>query len=136
MPEQSYVGGCQCGRIRYRAEGAPLMAALCHCSMCRRAHAAPSVAWAMFAEGQVLFEGEKPQPYASSPGCTRSFCPRCGTQISFAAEYIPGLVDIAIGSLDNPDAIAPTFHYWDARRLEWDVPGDGLPRHAEFPPLE
>lgn len=129
-------GGCQCGSVRYRIAGSPLVAALCHCTMCRRASAAPVVAWAMFNEEQVTFVKEQPARYQSSPEATRGFCARCGTQISFVADYIPGLVDITIGSLDNPNAIAPTFHYWYSKHLEWVHFGDQLPKHPEFPPTE
>jgi hypothetical protein len=127
-------GGCQCGAVRYAIEGAPLLTALCHCSMCRRASAAPAVAWAMFAESQVRFTGAPPAAYASSPEGRRRFCSACGTQIAFTASYIPGLVDITIGSLDRPEAVPPSLHYWDSRRLPWLEIADGLPRHPEFPP--
>ena len=129
-------GGCQCGAVRYRIEGAPVMAALCHCSMCRRASAAPAVAWAMYPQEQVMFLKEPPAVYASSPGSQRGFCGRCGTQISFTADYIPGLIDITVGSLDDPARVPPTFHYWESRRLPWLHLADGLPRYPEFPPTE
>jgi hypothetical protein len=135
MQEPIREGGCQCGAVRYRAIGEPVMAALCHCSMCRRASAAPLVAWAMFDDTNVTFLRGPPASFASSPEARRGFCAKCGTQISFTASFIPGLIDLTIGSFDDPASIAPTFHYWDSRRLPWIVPGDDLPRHAEFPPL-
>ncbi|MGH8284563.1 MAG: GFA family protein [Steroidobacteraceae bacterium] len=55
MSDQEHEGGCQCGAVRYRIAGHPVIAAVCHCSMCRRANAAPAVAWAMFQEAQVTF---------------------------------------------------------------------------------
>jgi hypothetical protein len=136
MAERVLEGGCQCGTVRYRITGEPMLAAICHCAMCRRAHAAPAVAWAMFQEGQVTFPKAKPATYASSPEARRGFCPTCGTQICFTASFIPGLIDITIGSLDTPDAVPPTLHYWDSRRLPWMQIGDGLPRYPEFPPQE
>jgi hypothetical protein len=134
MSDVSLEGGCQCGSVRYRIVGSPLVAAICHCSMCRRANAAPVVAWAMYKLEQVTFLKELPTPYQASPEATRGFCGRCGTQISFVADYIPGLVDITIASLDNPEAVAPSFHYWYSRHLEWMRFGDVLPKHPEFPP--
>jgi len=88
----------------------------------------------MYEESQVTFLAQAPTIYESSPGCQRSFCARCGTQFSFTANYIPGLIDITIGSLDHPEQVAPTFHYWESRRLPWLHISDGLPRHPEFPP--
>jgi hypothetical protein len=135
MTEPKLEGGCQCGAIRYRVTGAPVMAAICHCAMCRRANAAPAVAWAMFQETQVAFLSDRPTTYASSPAGKRGFCSVCGTQICFAADYIPGLIDITIGSLDHPDQIAPTLHYWDSKRLPWVHFADDLPKFPEFPPV-
>jgi len=134
MSHPKLEGGCQCGSVRYLITGAPVMTALCHCSMCRRAHAAPAVAWALYAESQIEFTGSERRFYASSPGCRRGFCPDCGSQISFSAEYIPGLIDLAIGSLDDPNSIEPGLHYWENERLSWLHLADEWPRFAEFPP--
>lgn len=134
--DQTLEGGCQCGAVRYRITGEPVFAAICHCSMCRRAHAAPAVAWAMFSEAQVSFTAGKPAAYASSPDAERGFCAMCGTPLSFTASFIPGLIDIAIGSLDRPEAIPPALHYWDSKRLPWVHFADDLPRFPEFPPVE
>lgn len=130
-----HTGGCQCGKVRYSVSGEAIVVALCHCSMCRRANAAPAVAWAMFAQDQVRFEGE-PKTYRSSPAAMRGFCAECGTQLCFTAEYIPGLIDLTVGSFDRPESLPPTLHYWDSKRLPWAQFADDLPRHAEFPPFE
>lgn len=136
MPNETVEGGCQCGSVRYRVSGSPVLAALCHCSMCRRANAAPAVAWAMYQQSQVTFLNGPPKVYESSPGANRGFCPHCGTQISFAAAYIPGLIDITIGSLDDPSQVPPQLHYWESKRLPWIHFADQLPRYPEFPPTE
>jgi len=136
MSENPLEGGCLCGAVRYAAAGAPLFTALCHCSMCRRANAAPAVAWAMFATEQVRFTKGTPAHYASSPEARRGFCAACGTQISFTASFLPGLIDITIGSLDRPEAVPPALHYWDKKRLPWMKFADDLPRYPELPPTE
>ena len=135
MSEIKIKGGCQCGAVRYEVTGAPLMTAICHCAMCRRANAAPAVAWALFEESQVTFAQASPKRYASSEEASRGFCEACGTQISFNATYIPGLIDLTIGSMDQPDSVTPEFHYWYSEHLAWAEFADGLPRHAGFPPM-
>lgn len=136
MSTDTLEGGCQCRAVRYRVSGAPVVVAICHCTMCRRASAAPAVAWAMYQQSQVTFTRQLPTTYKSSSEAQRGFCSACGTQISFTASYIPGLIDLTVGSLDRPEALAPTLHYWDSKRLPWVRFADDLPRHAEFPPFE
>jgi hypothetical protein len=135
MSERELSGGCQCGAIRYRISGEPVMAAVCHCTMCRRANAAPAVAWAMFRQPQVAFLKDQPATYPSSAEARRGFCPICGTQISFTADFTPGLIDITIGSLDRPERLPPTLHYWNSERLPWLHIADELPKLPEFPPV-
>jgi hypothetical protein len=42
---------------------------------------------------------------------------------------------IAGPSLDHPEMVTPTLHYWDAERLPWVHFADDLPRYPEFPPV-
>jgi len=130
------TGGCQCGNVKFEVNGKPMMVALCHCRMCRRAHAAPAVAWAMFQLDQVRFTRARPKSYRSSPPAQRGFCSECGTQISFVSEDLPGVIDLSVGSFDRPELLPHSLHYWDSKRLPWVNFADTLPRHAEFPPFE
>lgn len=97
--------------------------------------AAPVMAWVMFREDQVTFLKGSPTIHESSPGVRRGFCSCCGTQLSYQADFIPGLIDLTIGSLDEPERVPPQFHSWNSTRLSWLHIDDGLTRHAEFPPL-
>lgn len=89
----------------------------------------------MCQEDQVRFSREQPKLYSSSSEAKRGFCVVCGTQISFTADFMPGLIDITVGSLDNPEAIKPTLHYWHSKHLSWAEFADNLHRHAELPPF-
>lgn len=134
MTDTTYSGGCQCGAVRYTARGVPVLASICHCRMCRHASAAPAVGWATFAESDVRFDQGRPRIYASSAEARRGFCAECGTQISFTASFMPGLIDLTLCSLDDPESIAPTLHIWHSRHLSWSEFADDLPRLAEAPP--
>jgi hypothetical protein len=134
MTPETIEGGCQCGAVRYAISGTPVMTAICHCTMCRRANAAPAVAWAMFKQSDVAFAAASPKLYASSPEARRGFCDACGTQISFVASFLPGLIDITIGSLDDPERLPPQFHYSYATHLGWVEFSDTLPKYPGLPP--
>ena len=89
MTGDLFEGGCQCGAVRYRARGTPMVAAICHCSMCRRAHAAPAVGWAMFQKSQVVFTGALLREFASSEEARRGFCGACGHTDQFYRQLPP-----------------------------------------------
>ncbi|NNL64775.1 MAG: GFA family protein [Myxococcales bacterium] len=107
---------------------------LCHCKSCRRGAGAPAVAWALVASDDLAFTKGEPERFDSSSGVERGFCRRCGTPLTFRADYMAGLVDVTIGSLDDPDRLPPVMHIWDSRRVAWFESADAWPRHAEFPP--
>ena len=130
----SRSGRCLCGAITYEASGDPIAVAFCHCSMCRRAAGAPVVAWAMFPLEAFALKSGAPAVNASSPGVERCFCGRCGTQLTWAAEFLPGLVDVTVASFDDPASLPPSMHIWDTARLPWLATADSLPRHPEIPP--
>jgi hypothetical protein len=102
------TGGCFCGAVRFETEGAPRFLSLCHCESCRRAHAAPSVAWAGFREAQVRLRGETIRVYPSSPGVERSFCGACGSPLAYRGEKWPGETHLPICAFDLPGDMAPT----------------------------
>jgi hypothetical protein len=134
LAEAERAGGCLCGAVRFAVRGEALLTALCHCSLCRRAAGAPAVAWAMFPLEAFRLTNGAFATYASSPGVARGFCGRCGTTLSFAAEFMPGLIDLTIASFDDAGALPPQLHMWESKRLPWLELGDDLPRHAGLPP--
>ena len=64
----------------------------------------------------------------------RWFCERCGTQLALLADN-PDTIDITVASLDEPQAVAPSFHIWFERRIGWFDTTDALPRHARSRPV-
>jgi hypothetical protein len=128
----SATGGCLCGAVRYRVDGAPVATSLCHCASCRRAAGGPSAAWAIFAEGKVVFERGAPAVYASSPGVERGFCAACGTSLTYRRANRPGLFDVTAASLDDPEMFPPSKEIWVEERLAWIAPNPALPQFDRF----
>ncbi|AOR75622.1 GFA family protein [Novosphingobium resinovorum] len=106
---RAMTGGCQCGRIRYRAEVEPDKAYLCHCRMCQRATGGVSIAFVNAPQSAVRWETE-PDWYASSPIAHRPFCSQCGTPLGFA--FLDGdNIDLTVGSFDDPAPFRPSQNY-------------------------
>lgn len=125
-----YPGGCACGAVRYEARGTPFHRTLCHCADCRRAAGAPAVAWFSVRADELAIVQGTPLRHRSSPAVERSFCGRCGTQLSYRNDAWPDEIDVTTCSLDDPEALAPQDHTFAARRLHWLKIEDGLPAYA------
>jgi hypothetical protein len=127
-------GGCHCGAVRFRTQGEPRRAGLCHCSDCRRHSAAPVVGWAVFRNEQVHSTGEV-ATYESSQHGRRQFCPKCGTSLFYLNDLVfNGLVDIPIAAFDEPDSLPPTEQIQVAERIGWMTTINSLPAYERFPP--
>ena len=130
MAEVWQEGGCLCGAVRYALSAPPKWTALCHCDSCRRAASAPLVAWMGFKPDQVTWQGER-QIYASSQHSKRSFCPTCGSQMSFESTRWPGEIHLYGVSLDTPEAYIPQLHCYTDEALSWLHMTDDLPRFRQ-----
>lgn len=120
------TGGCQCGRVRYRAEVAGADAYLCHCGMCRKATGGASIAFVNMPLTALTWESE-PDWYRSSPIAHRPFCSRCGTPLGFAFLEGGTNIDITLGSFDDPSPFVPTHNYASESILPAWQDGSHLP---------
>ena len=122
------AGGCCCGEIRYEADGAPFEQALCHCTLCRGTTGAPAVAWFTVEADGFRFVKGAPARFRSSAEAERTFCPRCGAQLTFVRhDYEGQRVDVTTASLDDPEAASPVEQIYVRSRLSWMERLDALP---------
>ena len=132
--EGVYEGGCLCGAIRYRVRGNPVVSVACHCRFCQRRLGSAFATFAYFDEASVDFAGE-PSEYEhrsdeSGHWLRIQFCARCGTTVSHKAEGRPGQRAVALGTLDDPEAVRIERHVWLRSKRPWvSVP----PEVASFP---
>ena len=116
---QSWEGGCLCGAVRFRAEGAPKWTIWCHCQSCRRHSGAPAAAFAAFDEAVVeVVKGEITR-FASSPGMRRGFCATCGSTLTCQGGATPHELHIHLGAFDHPERLPPMGEYFTEERLPW-----------------
>lgn len=98
--------------------------------MCRRVAGAPVVAWFSVTRSSYRIVAGTPTRFASSAGAERTFCPRCGTPLTFEDRALPDELDITTASLDDPAAMPPADHTQTAMRLPWVRLADGLPAYS------
>ncbi|PYJ01589.1 MAG: GFA family protein [Verrucomicrobia bacterium] len=113
MSPKPLTGGCLCGQVCYEAAGWPYNVAHCHCEDCRRASGAAFVTWVSFKRADRI----------------RSFCPDCGTALTFLASEEAEELDVTVASLDDSKALQPAAHIWVEDKLPWVKLADGLPTH-------
>ena len=133
-PPRELLGGCFCGALRYRIETVVDDVTHCHCGICRRTSGAAFVTWVTIPAASFGFTAGEPAALDSTPRARRTFCRICGTPLTFQYRATPESVDVTVGSLDDPNAIAPTAHIWTSSQLRWLHVEDDLPRHREGTP--
>lgn len=119
MVDRVAEGGCRCGAVRYRVAGEPTATSHCHCSDCRRMTGAPTLAWAIFPEGQVEIVAGEPAVHKTSRGVEWGFCARCGSTLTYRRASRPGLYDVTTATLDDPERFPPQKEIWTGERLSW-----------------
>jgi hypothetical protein len=122
-------GGCLCGATRYRITGEPLARSVCHCRSCRRASGAASVAWIVVRAEDFAIASGPPASFRSSAPVERTFCPRCGTPLTYRHDQSPATIDVATATLDVPDRYPPTCEIWLEHKIAWSPVDPALPRY-------
>lgn len=127
-------GGCFCGNVRYETDGTPFNASLCHCIDCRRVASSPLAAWFSVKREALHYVAAQPKEFASSDKVLRTFCPDCGSPLTYWNADAADDIDVATCSLDDPAAVPPADHVWASRKLQWLHTEDGLPHYPEERP--
>jgi hypothetical protein len=72
--------------------------------------------------------------FASTDFGTRTFCRSCGSPLSIHVRHQPEEIDIPVGTLDDPEAVAPSFHLYAAEAPSWMPMMAFLPRYRALRP--
>lgn len=122
-----HEGGCACGAVRYRTEGRPARTSACHCTFCQRRTGSAFGLGAYFDEVQVkIVRGElgafEHRSDESGRRMRFEFCRRCGTQVTWTVEAMPGMRAIGIGTFDDPKWLKVDRFSWFRSAHPWIVP--------------
>ena len=119
MADAAHEGGCLCGAIRYRVEGAPFNTNVCYCTQCMRQSGAAMPAFATFTLDRFRLLSGEPVTYRSSGFATRQFCARCGSSLFWQRDGDDKL-DVFLGTLDEPGRMPPPDdQLWTEHRVPW-----------------
>ena len=134
---QALEGGCTCGHVRYRVDGPPMFVHCCHCRWCQRETGSAFVINALVEADRVrLLAGETQvidTPSASGRGQKIHRCPVCRIAVwSHYAGAGEAIHFLRVGTLDEPDRIAPDIHIYTLSKQPWVELPDGVPAVPEY----
>jgi hypothetical protein len=112
------TGGCQCGAIRYALHEQPGDPDICHCRMCQKAFGSFFAPLASVPRDKFELTRSALATFMSSDQAERGFCRNCGTPLTFRYVHSERIA-VSIGSLDEPEKVAPKNQVGIEGRLSW-----------------
>jgi hypothetical protein len=119
-------GGCPCGAVRYRMKSEPLIVHCCHCRWCQRETGASFALNALIETARVEILRGAPEaidtPSQSGKGQKIVRCPTCRVAVwSHYAGAGAKAAFIRVGTLDDPDLLAPDIHIFTSSKQPWVI---------------
>ncbi|QPC87287.1 GFA family protein [Mesorhizobium sp. NBSH29] len=121
-----YSGGCQCGAVRFRVEGALGDASICHCRMCQKASGNFFLPLVSARGAKIDWTRGSPKKFRSSNAASRGFCGDCGTPLTYEA---PDGIALTIAAFDDPSTLVPTVQWGAEHKLPFVDHLSALPAH-------
>jgi len=128
-------GGCQCGKVQYKADSAISDMSHCHCSMCRKLHGAAYATFARVERERFHWSaGEDAlMTYASSETIDRVFCGNCSSPLFAYYKPEPDALYLTMGTVDGNPECPPAYHMFVGSKAPWHDITDGQPEHDTWP---
>lgn len=132
-------GRCLCGAVEYAVTGEAIFAAKCHCLDCQKLSGSGYMFVVAYPEDSVTISGPMTHYEKIADNGMKAqerYCGTCSSRIGARCESMPGIVLIAVGSLDDPGAVSPEMEIYTARAHHWDVLDVNLPKFEGMPPAD
>ena len=116
-------GGCSCGTVKYRLISAPMFVHCCHCRDCQRQSGSAFAINALIETDRIEMLSGVPVPVAMPTDSGRPHdihrCPQC--KVALWSDYgrRPSLRFVRVGTLDDPDSLAPDVHIFTRSKVPW-----------------
>ena len=129
-------GGCYCGKVRYVAEGEPMMKAQCHCRECQYITGGATNMFLLMPVGGFKYTKEAPKQFSRSDldkPVTREFCAECGTHVVTRPRGLPAVV-VKVGTLDDPSLFGgPQMAIYTIDKQPYHHVPEGMPAFERLP---
>lgn len=123
MPPLPLTGGCQCGAVRYRLVGPPVVFYICHCTECQKQSSSAFGQSMRVQASDLEVSGELAEHKRSSPSgdISGQFCPQCGTRLFHRRAKYARTLNIKAGTLDDTRWLVPAGHIWTKSKQPWVI---------------
>jgi len=135
--DRTFEGGCTCGAVRYRVAGEPMFVHCCHCRWCQRETGASFALNALIETDRIALVQGTPEtvdtPSNSGKGQRVVRCPQC--RVALWSHYAGAgdiLAFLRVGTLDEPDRLAPDIHIFTSSKQPWVRLPPGTPAVPEY----
>jgi|ERR1700761_2845096 hypothetical protein len=128
IDQPAETGSCFCGKIAAEIFGNPFWVCYDHDDDCRRAIGSPLTIWVGVRPRDFSLTKGTLKSFSKTEGVVRTFCPACGTSISYFDRALPDELYVTIGFFDHPERFRPEAHAYWGLRLPWVEFADSLPR--------
>jgi hypothetical protein len=121
--DELHRGSCLCGAVAYHVSGALKAVTHCHCSQCRKGHAAAFASYASAPRSALSIDkgAHVLKTFHSSEGVARQFCSECGSSLFWCNTKgdFSDWISVAIGTLDTPFLIKKQKHVHVESKASW-----------------
>jgi hypothetical protein len=121
------VGGCSCGKLRYRVTKEPFTVYICHCHQCqKRTGSAFSMSLVMAADGFQIAEGEPARSERVLSDGQRNIsvsCSKCHSRLytQHTERNNSKTINLRVGTLDDASQIRPVAQMWTSSAQPWAI---------------
>ena len=130
------TGQCLCGDVTYAADGDIAMQANCHCTDCRQSSGSAFATLVFMSKDDVKITGDvKSFDHVVDSGgtLTKTFCPKCGSQLFTANKSRPNSIGIRAGTLNEHEEVKPQFNVYAGSKMECTHLDPDIPAFDKMP---
>jgi hypothetical protein len=124
--DDALIGGCQCGRVRFRMEVAPIITHCCHCRDCQKASGSAFGINAMIETSELTLVQGEVETIEREGSHTVVRCPECACRLWVHLGKLGNAIAlVGVGVLDAGERLPPEAHYFVRSKHPWiTVPSD------------